>query len=1083
MDKTLYENIFKSSVEGIMVVNDKGIITEANTASEKIFGYNSNELQHLKIENLIPKKYRNIHKQHRENYAKNKEIRQSGKFTALWGLKKDGTEFPMDISLSPTTLNGKNITIAFLRDVSKNRAEHIARLETERKLSTLIGNLPGFAYRCKNDKNFTAEFGSKGVYKITGHKISKFLEGKIHFGQIILEYDKEYTWNTIQKAIEAKKSFYLQYRIITKSGEIKYLWTQGEGIYDTKDNVVALEGFVQDISDNILLKKTLKRKEAKNKALLQALPDMMFITDPKGNFIDFYAPDAKKLTAPKEKIIGKNMKDTLPPKVYSILYETVKHTFNKKESSTVEYHLELNKKEHYFEARLVPLNEHSILTIVRDVTVKKSTENTLQIRNRALGAVGNGILIVDAQQPDLPIIYANKAFTKITGYKHSEVLGKNCRFLQNDDTDQAGITLMRNAIQAGKLCQVTLRNYKKDGTLFYNELTITPIYNNQQELTHFISTNNDVTERKKEELFKNRTANVLKMIALEKSIEHIADKVIEIIKDDILTTNAVVLKLDDDNKTLKRLSTSKLPSFFNQTMGNIHISSDESPCATVALKGKEIIIENLSVTNKWESFSEKLLKEGYKSSWFYPLFSSEQKVIGVLALFSKHIKKTSEFNLEQVLITTNLLSIAIEQEFARDELFQNRKKLADYAQSLEEKVKERTEDLKVTVQQLVETNLTLQDQITETKLAERKALDNQALFLSIAKNFPKGAIAVVNSDYKLIFIEGNELLNFGILSQNLKNVAINDIDILNNDEKNFITESVRRTMAGEHLSIEVKFSEQTYALDTTPFYDENKEINRVLFVFSNISEHKKIELDILNALRKEQELNELKSQFVSLASHEFRTPLSTIMSSATLIKRQNEAGKEEKRLNYVSKIQSNVRILVGILNDFLSLGKLEEGKLTLEPETFDLIDFSKNIIEEIELNKKEGQTLEFIYEMDKLEINQDSKIIRLIFNNLLSNAIKYSPENKNIKISITANKGQVYLQVKDKGMGIPPEEQKQLFKRFFRSKNANHIQGTGLGLYIVKKYTSLMGGNIYFKSNNHDNGSTFFVEFPINNKN
>ena len=249
-------------------------------------------------------------------------------------------------------------------------------------------------------------------------------------------------------------------------------------------------------------------------------------------------------------------------------------------------------------------------------------------------------------------------------------------------------------------------------------------------------------------------------------------------------------------------------------------------------------------------------------------------------------------------------------------------------------------------------------------------------------------------------------------------------------------------------------------------------------VYSNISEQKRAELDIKEALKKEQELNELKSRFVSMASHEFRTPLTAILSSATLIGKLNQPGKEERREKYVKQIESNVQNLVVILNDFLSMSRLEEGKTSFQPEPFDLVQLSKLVVDEIETSKKEGQKITLKHDRPTILVTLDSKLMRHILVNLISNAIKYSAENTKIDIAITSQDNKAMIQVSDQGIGISPEEHYNLFDRFFRAKNATNIQGTGLGLHIVKQYTELMGGTVNFKSE-VGKGTTFFVEFPV----
>ena len=233
--------------------------------------------------------------------------------------------------------------------------------------------------------------------------------------------------------------------------------------------------------------------------------------------------------------------------------------------------------------------------------------------------------------------------------------------------------------------------------------------------------------------------------------------------------------------------------------------------------------------------------------------------------------------------------------------------------------------------------------------------------------------------------------------------------------------------------------------------------------------------EVRKALEKERELNELKSRFVSMASHEFRTPLSTILTSASLIGRYNEPGTEDKRAKHISRIKSAVGNLTGILNDFLSLSKLEEGKFENQPETFNLTDLVYNTIDEIKLITKPNQKIIYQHEGTN-EVTLDRKFSRNICINLLSNAIKYSEKDIFISTSITPEKIQII--VKDQGIGIPKEEQEYLFTRFFRAKNATNIQGTGLGLNIVRKYLELMQGSITFESELQV-GTTFTITLPL----
>ncbi len=221
--------------------------------------------------------------------------------------------------------------------------------------------------------------------------------------------------------------------------------------------------------------------------------------------------------------------------------------------------------------------------------------------------------------------------------------------------------------------------------------------------------------------------------------------------------------------------------------------------------------------------------------------------------------------------------------------------------------------------------------------------------------------------------------------------------------------------------------------------------------------------ELARALNKEKDLNELKSRFVSLASHEFRTPLSTILSSTYLLQKYVTTEEQVKREKHIERIISSVHTLTDILNDFLSVGKIEEGKIVPKPATFNIKDHITRIIEEIKSIQKSGQKIEYKHVAEEL-VEMDPSLLKHIILNLLSNAIKFSPENATIKIFSELDNGRLLLSVKDEGIGISQEDQTHLFERFFRGANSSNIQGTGLGLHIVAKYTELMNGTIVCQS-------------------
>jgi PAS domain S-box-containing protein len=238
-------------------------------------------------------------------------------------------------------------------------------------------------------------------------------------------------------------------------------------------------------------------------------------------------------------------------------------------------------------------------------------------------------------------------------------------------------------------------------------------------------------------------------------------------------------------------------------------------------------------------------------------------------------------------------------------------------------------------------------------------------------------------------------------------------------------------------------------------------------------EKSKEELSV--SLAKEKELSELKSRFVSMASHEFRTPLSTVLSSSYLIQKYIDTDDQPKREKHLQRIVSSVNMLTDILNDFLSVGKIEEGKIQVRLSAFNIEDHINAIIVEIQHNLKNGQKIMYSH-YGNTDVLMDASLFKHIMMNLVSNASKFSPEGNPIEIKTDSNKKQLVLTVKDQGLGISKEDQKHLMERFFRGTNAGNIQGTGLGLHIIAKYAELMNGEVTCESE-LEKGTTFKIVF------
>ena len=251
-----------------------------------------------------------------------------------------------------------------------------------------------------------------------------------------------------------------------------------------------------------------------------------------------------------------------------------------------------------------------------------------------------------------------------------------------------------------------------------------------------------------------------------------------------------------------------------------------------------------------------------------------------------------------------------------------------------------------------------------------------------------------------------------------------------------------------------------------------------VFVTIEITERKRAEVETQNALEKVKELSDLKSRFIFMVSHEFRTPLTSIFSASELLEHYGDKWSFDKKLKYLHQIQESVQRMNGLLEDVLIIGAEESGKLKLQPTELNLFDFCQQLIEEIQLSKNNSHIINFNSTTQFKDIRIDAKILRHILSNLLSNAVKYSPDKIPIDFDLSGNNREIIFSVTDYGIGIPLKDQTHLFDLFHRASNVGTIGGTGIGLSIVKKSVDALGGSISFQSDINV-GSKFTVSIPV----
>lgn len=365
---------------------------------------------------------------------------------------------------------------------------------------------------------------------------------------------------------------------------------------------------------------------------------------------------------------------------------------------------------------------------------------------------------------------------------------------------------------------------------------------------------------------------------------------------------------------------------------------------------------------------------------------------------------------------------------------------------------------------------------TATNGTYKRSTKEQELFLQLLHNYPDGLISLIDKQYKFIYTGG----------QLHKRLSANPVELIGNkiypkfpeNVRKIIKTQLKKVFAGDRVSafeLPGLIKGEFHIMDAFPLKEKDDSIAYAGVMIRNISHLKIAEEELRISLKNERELGELKSRFVTMASHEFKTPLTTVLTSVQLLKNYNASDSQEKIDKHIARIISSVNHLTDILNDVLTVGKLQEGDILFSPVTFNIKDHIAMIVAEFENDQNKEQHI-FYKHSGKALVVLDPVLLKHITTNILSNAIKFSTKKTLVEINTKWINGRVILSVRDYGIGIPPEYRKHLFEQFYRASNAIYIQGTGLGLHLVSKYVDLMNGTMQYTSE-LEKGTQFVISF------
>jgi PAS domain S-box-containing protein len=365
--------------------------------------------------------------------------------------------------------------------------------------------------------------------------------------------------------------------------------------------------------------------------------------------------------------------------------------------------------------------------------------------------------------------------------------------------------------------------------------------------------------------------------------------------------------------------------------------------------------------------------------------------------------------------------------------------------------------------------------------AEQAVRQNEERFRALIEN-ALDIITVLGTDGIIHYESPSSEKVLGYKTQDL--VGKNILDYVHLEDRKNVLNTLKEAVQNPNitLSIEFRFQHQDSSwrlLEAVgkKFLDPSERASIVLNS-RDITERKRAE-EVRNALLREREVCEGRFNFVSMMSHEFRNPLTTILMASELLKNYSHKTTEDQKKRCLNQIELSSKEMTQLLEDIQSITTAEVGKLELNPQPIELPEFCHKLLEEVQILGNDKHLFNFVIKGECYPGCMDETLLRHILLNLLSNAIKYSPSGGNIQLEISCHQGEVIFQVQDQGIGIHSQDQEKLFETFHRGRNVGKIPGTGLGLCIVKRFVDLHNGKIALKSE-VGIGTTFTVILPLN---
>lgn len=748
----------------------------------------------------------------------------------------------------------------------------------------------------------------------------------------------------------------------------------------------------------------------------------------------------------------------------------------------------------------------------REIEVRKAAEERSKILERAIAASSNGIIITDALAPNNGIIYANSGFERLTGYSAAEMIGRNCRSLQGSDTDPAALAKIRSAVVSGTNCQVILKNYRKDGTSFWNELNISPVRDATGKIVHYIGVQTDVTDRlameaalKQSQLslvqaqklahlgiweffpgsrtfsWSEETFAIfgLKTGSKEPNYEEFLELIHPEDRQAIKRHFREILAKGNSYNFECRIIRNKSQIRYLEARGEVVFSSDgklvkllgtlldisDRKQVEISLREKEQFLRSVYDGVEQLIFVIDVLKNG--DFCYVDANPAHQKFTGISSekLSGKTPLEVFPPETAEKILQNYQTCLALEKTLTYEEYFPCYGHDNWWVTSLKP-----LRDEEGKIYRIVGTSI----DITERKKVEAE-LATQQKFLRQVIDVVPSSIFVKDEEGKFLIVNQQAAATYGREVEEMLGKKDEDFnkDMTQIQKFRATNREVMQSRKPKVIPTEVlktrKDENRWYRTVISPFVDTEGQVRGIIGSSTDITDVKLVEEELRVSKEAAEAANRAKSAFLANMSHELRTPLNAILGFSQLL--NNDRNLNSQQRDYVKIINRSGEHLLGLIDDILDLSKIEAGRVTVNNIDFDLRHLLSEIEEMFQLKTK-AKKLNLLFEIeDKVPqaICSDRLKLRQILINLLSNAIKFTDQGQvTLRVKVNPEKEEKDLtairlsfEVEDTGVGMDSEEVGNLFNPFVQAKAGIKAgEGTGLGLAISRKYVQFLGGDL-----------------------